>query len=472
MHLFLYTFPEFSLLSGILNLCFLYFFEEDTARSYTKTARFWLIVSLFFSIIFYDKSFNVAYFENNAYTLLWFLLIDILTYIMLGLSSYWFSSEKKTGCKYNILILCALIGIRLMLSAINLLVLFLSYVLLICINYRLLGISYEKKSPSVANRYMGISAVIILGFFASIYYLNNMLAGNIDLSTVKSFFSHNHHTLIVYMAAAWCVIPFFYSLGIAPFHIMAEDKVGQAILPVSHYFAVIMPLAFWGIFIKLNMMLFNVFALDFAPVYQIFAVISLFLGAIGANARINLHRIYAHGAMYHFGLILLLLSFFKPETDFAAFICLFVLILGINGIYMVFYSLKSHGGYLSAITSLSGLAETRPYTTGTLLISLFSLIGLPPLAGFIGQLNMVNELIENKSFIILGIVFALLLFLVRAYLEIIKTVYFEHKIKTYDTEKKNVLFYTLLSTACMIAASFNPYNIFATLKDMFYVIFI
>ena len=166
----------------------------------------------------------------------------------------------------------------------------------------------------------------------------------------------------------------------------------------------------------------------------------------------------------------MLLSFFKLETNFAAFVYLFVYMLSLNGSYLVFYSLKSHGEYLSSVTSLSGLAETRAYTTGALLVSLFSFIGLPPLVGFLGQLNVVSELLKNEYYISLGIILFFLLVLSKSYLDIIKTAYFEHKVKIYDSENKSVMAYTLFSVICIVLVAFNPQDLFAIMKDMFYVV--
>ena len=231
-----------------------------------------------------------------------------------------------------------------------------------------------------------------------------------------------------------------------------------------------MPVALWGAFIKLNIELFAPYKAALAPVYVGFALLSAVFGAVGANARINLHRIMSYSSMYHFGVVLLLLSFFRIETDFAAFVYLFVYTLSLNGGYLVFYSLKSHGEYLAATTSLSGLAETRPYTTGALLVSLFSMIGLPPLAGFTGQLGAVSELLKNGCYVSLGIILLFLLVLAKAYLEIIKTAYFEHKVKIFDAENKTVLLYTMFCMLCIVFVSFNPYGLFHLLQDMFYVV--
>lgn len=125
---------------------------------------------------------------------------------------------------------------------------------------------------------------------------------------------------------------------------------------------------------------------------------------------------------------------------------------------------------MAATTSLSGLAETRPYTTGALLVSLFSMIGLPPLAGFTGQLGAVSELLKNGCYASLGIILLFLLVLAKAYLEIIKTAYFEHKVKIFDAENKTVLLYTMFCMLCIVFVSFNPYGLFHLLQDMFYVV--
>ncbi len=472
LHQFFYALPEISLLCGIVHLYFLWLLSYDSARFYARASRFWLLLSLFFTVVFYDRSFNPQYFENNAYTLLFNLLGGFFAYVMLRLASSWFASENRTGCKYYVLILTALIGMNLLLSSVNLIALLFCYTLLIFINYRLLGISYEKLPSEAATRYMGVSAIILVLFAAGFSYLNNSLGGNVDYTALKNFFADNTASFPFFMAAVAVIVPFLYSLGIAPFHMIAEDKAGKGILPVSHYFAMVAPVAFWGAFMKLNLTVFAPYASELAPVYVAFALLSVVFGAIGANARINLHRIYAYSSMYHFALILLLLSFFKPAAAFAAFLYLFMYMLGLNSVYVVFYGLKSYGEYLSAVASLSGLAQTRPYTTGALLVSLFSLIGLPPLAGFAGQLNLANEMLRNESYASLGVVFFFLLILAKAYLEIIKTAYFEQKLKVYDTENKSVLFYTLFGILCIAVVAFNPGHLFQTLQDMFYVVFL
>ena len=274
------------------------------------------------------------------------------------------------------------------------------------------------------------------------------------------------------MAIIFMIIPILYSLNLAPFHLMVEEKVAKSILPVSHYFAIILPLIQWGVLIKLKEYILYPFAEYLSIAFIIIAIFSIILGSVGANSRINLYRIYAYGSMYHFGVIMVLLSFFNKETEFSSFIYLLVYILALNGIYIVFYNLKSHGEFLSSLTSLSGHAETRPHTTRALLISIFSLLGLPPLAGFLAEYSFIDTLLVEKNYILLSIVMVFFFILAKSYLEIIKTAYFEQKIKNYDTEDKTVLLITLLNIMLIIIISFNPFGIIEIIKDMFNVIYI
>ncbi len=467
----LYALPEISLFIGIINLLFLHLLSNDIPKMYGKTARIWLLIYLFFTILFYDKSFNSTYFENTSYTLLFKCLIAFFTYIMLIMSSTWFTSENKTGCRYLILVFSSIIVANLLLASVNIIILLSGYALLIYINYRLLDISYDKYPSEIAPRYIGTSSVIIILMFLGfgyIFFYNNIT----DYTDIKQLISVSHNNFTLYLAIVFIIIPFLYSLGLAPFHLLAEDKVSKSILPVSHYFSIVTPLIFWGALIKINIIFMYPYKEILSFAYGAIAIISIVFGAIGANARINLHRIYAYGSMYHFGVVILLLSYFNSLSDFGAFIYLFLYLIAINGIYAVFYNLKSHGDFFSSLTSLSGISQTKPYTTRAMLISIFSLIGFPPFAGFLAEFGMINELLKEKSYIYLTVVLFFFLVLAKSYLEIIKTAYFEQKMKKYDTENKLILIITFLSTLLIVAISFNPFNIIEKIKDMFDVIYL
>ena len=469
----LYISPEILLFLGIFNLLILRILKEESPKKYATVSRIWLILSMLFSIIFYDKSYSNLYFQNNAYTLVFKLLIGAFCYLMLGVSSLWFSSENRTGCRYYVLILISVILMNTLISSINISSLYASYLLLILTNYRLLTTNYDKIPQGIASRYIFVSGLIISIFSVGYYILYKELGMNTLFSSVNELYSNpeNKGNIELFISAIAIIIPFLYSIGVVPFHIISEEKSGKSILPVAHYFSVILPLIYWATFIKLNIVVLSSYSYAISSAYITFAIISLFFGAIGANSRINLHRIFAYSSIFHYGLILMLIALFQKNAYFSGVIYLLAYIINLNGIYLMFYSLKSHGEYLSSTVSLSGLAQTRPYATNILLISLFSFIGFPPLVGFLGQFNLISELVNIKAYISIGIIFLCFIFLARAYFELIKIAYFEPKIKNYDTENKSLLVCILLNIVLIMIITFNPYGLITTIQDMFNVIF-
>ena len=146
--------------------------------------------------------------------------------------------------------------------------------------------------------------------------------------------------------------------------------------------------------------------------------------------------------------------------------------IGINSLYIIFYGIKNHGEYLSSISSLSGLAQTRLHIAIALLISLFSIIGIPPLVGFLGQLDVIYEILSNQRYISAVFILFGLVFLAKVYLEIIKTVYAEKKVTVFDTESRDVVYCLFCSVVAILGLTFNPCYILDKIKDMFYVIFL
>lgn len=468
----IYTLPEIILLAGIFHIFILYMVDCDKAKTYAFATRFWLLASTLIMVCFYDKNINNYPINKNAYTLLCGLCLNSAVYIMLLLSPIWFSALKRLGGRYNILIILATACLSIMLKVTNLGLLIAGEAFLLLINNALIRTNYEKKQSEVIKRHTFVSLSVFILSLAGGIYLWYQAQGKTDFEILSKVLIEQEKSLWTFLAIMGIFVPFLYMLGIVPFHTMAEDKNCKNILPVSHYFAIIIPIAAWGMFIKLNQLFIPIYGQEMSLAYKILALITIVFGAVGASARINLHRIYAYATMYQFGAVLLLFSLFTPSAQFVSFIYLLVYMTALYGAYIVFYNLKSHGEYLSSVTSLSGLAKIRPYTASALIIVLFSMMGLPPMAGFLGQLNMVYEFIKSEHYVDLFIALVSVVLLAKAFLNIVKTIYFEQKIKMFDTENKYILLYTWTCVIFILFLLFNPWNVIEKAKDMFYVVFL
>lgn len=460
--------PELALCAGICHLLILAAFSFDAPRVYTSGARFWLIISLLLSILFYDRHI-AGYLQYNAYTLLFTIIGDIGLYILFFLTATWFTAKNINGCTYNILLLISIICFNVMLASVNLTITFIAFSILFIINEGLYYVYHSEDETDATNNY-GTSLIIIAIFIISFAYLWYRTEGTLTFALLQGFLIENKASFAIYSAIIGFIIPFLYLLGIAPFHNVTEARMAKSILPVAHYETVILPIFLWGEIIKIVHLLFLPYAASLTLALSTLGIFSVVVGAIATNTDNNIQQLYMHSSMYHFGIALILLSLADTSAEFAGFIYLLMYITGLSAAYSVAYNLKSHGEYLLKVSSLSGLAQTRPYSANILLLSLFSIIGLPPLAGFIGQIGLANQLINQGKYIYLIVIYTFLVWLTKAYLQMIRTIYFQQKIKIFDTENKKVLLIMFVMAIIILTLAFNPFEMVEKIKDMFYVI--
>lgn len=463
--------PVLALICGLLHLFVMRLLTESTSKQLSSVVRFWLLVSLFFSILFYNNPLHEKYFANNSHTLFFILWTDIFIYIMLALSSTWFYLQNETGLKYYILILMVNICFLAFITTINFGIIWLCFLGIVLIDRYLISLNINKNKEE-KDRFVKRIPMSIVILTIAVGCLWNITSGKMNINEVQKLFTDNKNDLKIFLLAISLIFPFFYELGIAPIHALINDNINKSILPVSHYFTIVLPVALWCIIIKLTHMLFPTYQYSFKIAYECIALLSVVIGGIGANSKGNLQHIYTYGSLFFWGCILLLLSLFQKETEFAASLLLIIYLLNLSGLYAVNYNLKSHGEDLKSTISLSGLAQTRGTLTCLLLIFVFSILGLPPLAGFLGEMNILYYLITYEKYIALWIIGLFLLWLAKAYLELIKNVYAKQKTKNFDTENKYVMFFTILICGIILLIPFNPGNIIEKMKDMYDVIWL
>ena len=202
----LYALPEISIIFGIIHLSILYILSYEAPKVYAKTARLWLLVSLFSIITFYDKSYNFLYFENTSYTMLAKSLVIFFSYIILIISPSWFSEENKTGYKFLVYIFLNIITQNLIISSINLIPIVLGYCFLTYINYRLIDLS----SPEVSKRHLKISFIVIIMLLGAFYYFYAIDENLTNFNNLSSYITEQNNDFVTYIISTMLIIPFLY----------------------------------------------------------------------------------------------------------------------------------------------------------------------------------------------------------------------------------------------------------------------
>jgi NADH-quinone oxidoreductase subunit N len=148
-----------------------------------------------------------------------------------------------------------------------------------------------------------------------------------------------------------------------------------------------------------------------------------------------------------------------------------VYIVAFCGIYTIFYGYRSRGDYLTELEDIKGVATQRPFLSVALLIFMISLIGTPPLLGFLGKLSVINSMIVGKEFVLVGAILVAMLILVYAYLKIITVVYFEARNKNFDEVDKGVYICMLINIILILIAIINPKYLMHDVEMMLIAVF-
>ena len=421
--------PEFLLLCGMFVLLLAARFRQNTTpKTYFTVSKIAVAAALLGTVVFYNQSFMPGWLINDSYTTLFKTLIYIAALASFYLGCKWFLNKNRSSLSFYLTALFSLLLLTLAVSAQNLLVLSAcltaAFVLLLAASlllFRRLGIPYD---------YAG----------ACTYLEHLRRPGGLH-----------------YLAAVLLIVSLLYMLGIAPFHFWYADVLGGSVLPAGTYLTFIPPLAYLAVLVNL---LSNVFF----PLYgqlRLFltgcAALSVILGAVGANSETNLRKLFAYVALFNLGIVLMCVSELNDNGLLSGFVCLLVWLLAQFGVYTVFYAFKRKGDYLTETADLAGLAEVRPYIAAAMLIFMVSLLGTPPMLGFLGKLSAINYLIIEGSYAFIGLILAALLLLAYAFLNVIKTIYFDARGgNTFDRADKGVYICLMVNLILVLISILNP----------------
>jgi NADH-quinone oxidoreductase subunit N len=328
------------------------------------------------------------------------LLIDRLSIathvgvcVLAGLALALLPMRLRHPAEFVAIILLATSGFSLMASANQLLIVFLAVELASLSLYILAG--FDKAKPESAEAglkyflFGGMSAAFLLFGFSLIYGLT----GSLKFTAIATQLSQQAQSPLLVVALVMVVVALGFKAAAAPFHLWAPDVYEGAPAPAAALIASASKLAGLVVFTRLLWPALGVHAgtighlpvtVGWAPVVALIAGASLLLGNIGALAQSNVRRLLAYSAIAHAGVLLLgvitagrigpaPLFYYAATYGLATIIAFGVL------------SVLEATGPAQQLTDLAGLVKRSPLLAGCLGVSVLSLAGVPPLAGFFGK---------------------------------------------------------------------------------------
>src|SRR6218665_207077 len=340
------------------------------------------------------------------------------------------------------LTLFSLLGISVMVSANNFLVIYLGLELMTLSLYALVALRRDHAvSTEAAMKYFVLGA-LASGFL--LYGLSMMYGATGSLSIPEVFeaiASGSINPSVLVFGTVFVVAGLAFKLGAAPFHMWVPDVYQGAPTAVTLLIGGAPKLAAFAIPIRLLVDGMIGLAVDWQQMLIVLAVLSLVVGNLAAIAQTNLKRLLAYSTIAQMGFMLLglasgvvnnnTLSAANAYSSAMFYAVTYVMTtLGTFGMIML---LSRQGHEAEEIKDLAGLAKRSPWYAAVMTIFMFSLAGIPPTAGFYAKLAVLQALVSTNVAFYIGLaIFAVVLSLIGAfyYLRVIKVMFFDEPTDT------------------------------------------
>ncbi|MAH60780.1 MAG: hypothetical protein CMF42_00540 [Legionellales bacterium] len=341
------------------------------------------------------------------------------------------STIKQLSIKtfeFYVLLLASLLGVFVVASAKNFLVLFVGLELIALPLYAMIALFNKRQAYEAALKYFILGAMasgILLFGIALMFGIN----GHIDF--MFSNISDNIDIKLKMLAVLLILIGLLMKLGFAPFHYWVPDVFEGAPIPMVMLIATLPKFAYVSAIMRLSFE--GMLSISILPnVIVVLSLLSILIGNLGALSQTSLKRLLGYSSIAHMGFMLLALN---PGVQ--NFVPIFYLIMYTITSILVFSNTMflSKGNELDEMISYQGLYEKQPLFAMMYLISFFSLAGIPPLGGFMAKLNVFYILLtqaENSTWLYTAATLAMLFAVIGTayYIRFIRIIYFESQNKT------------------------------------------
>jgi NADH-quinone oxidoreductase subunit N len=378
-----------------------------------------------------------------------FAAIAMMVTLVYG-RAYAGARDMLRGGELFTLSLFSLLGMFVMISGHNLLVIYLGLELLTLSSYALVALRRDDgQAIEAAMKYF------VLGALASGFLLYGMslvygATGSLDLAQVVRAIAGGEQTLagsprVLMLGLVFLVAGLGFKLGAVPFHMWVPDVYHGAPTAITLMIGGAPKLAAFAIVIRLLVQGLLPMVVDWQQMLAVLAVASLLIGNLAAIAQTSLKRMLAFSTIAQMGFMLLGLlagvSGGQGENMANAYgsVMFYVVsyVLTTLGTFGVILLLSRQGFESDNIADLAGLNQRSPLYAGVMAICMFSLAGVPPLVGFYAKLSVLQALLAMPSPVYIGLaVFAVMMSLIGAfyYLRLVKVMYFDAPTQTAPIE--------------------------------------
>ncbi len=449
-------FPEIFLSLSIMFLLILGVFKKDSSK---LTQNISIIILLVVAVITFNETISIEQtFLFNGSIIIDYLssfmkIITLLAaFLVLIISSNYLKTFKIFKIEYPILILSSVLGMMIMISSNDLIVFYMGLELQSLALYVLASFNRDQlKSSEAGLKYFVLSALSsgLLLYGCSLIY---GFTGSTNFNVIAEQLNSDQYAIT--FGIVFILVGLSFKISAVPFHMWAPDVYEGSPTSVTLFFTMVPKVAALTVFIRFLYVPFLNLIDQWQMILVFLSIASMLFGAIAAIGQTNLKRLIAYSSISHIGYALAGLSTGSNEGIQSSIIYITIYILMNLGFFSCLLMMRRNNKYYENIEDLSGISKNHPLLSLSLLIILFSLAGIPPLAGFFAKFYIFKSVIEQSMYF-LAIV-GLLSTVVAAfyYLRIIKIVYFDKEKEKYDTDHSFGLKFSLTASTLFILIYF------------------
>jgi NADH-quinone oxidoreductase subunit N len=448
--------PEIFISLSIMFLLVLGVFKKDSSKI---TFNISLLVLLIASVITLNETFSinrVTLFNNSVVIDPMSSLMKIITligaFLVLVISSAYLKSFKIYKIEYPVLILSSVLGMMVMISSNDLMVFYMGLELQSLALYVLATFNRDQlKSSEAGLKYFVLSALSsgLLLYGCSLIY---GFSGSTNFNIISGQLNSNEYVLT--FGIVFILVGLAFKISAVPFHMWAPDVYEGSPTSVTLFFTMVPKIAALTVFIRFLYVPFLNLIEQWQMIIIFLSIASMLFGAIAAIGQTNIKRLVAYSSIGHIGYTLAGLATGSNEGIQSSIIYISIYVIMNLALFSCLLMLKRNDQYYEDIDDLSGLSKNHPLLSLSLLVILFSLAGIPPLAGFFAKFYVFKAVIEQSMYF-LAIV-GLLSTVIAAfyYLRIIKIIYFDKEKEKYDEDHSLWLKFSLTFSTILILLYF------------------
>ena len=417
-----------------------------------------IIIPIVIFLILNNNFENINIF-NNSFALDEFssfmkILILVSSFFVLIMSKKYIQDINNNKFEYPVIMLIAILGMFFMVSSNDLILFYLGLELQSLSLYILASIDRDNLRSSEAGiKYFVLSALssglllygcsLLYGFTGSTNFQvisNNV--GDINIGTI--------------FAMIFILVGLAFKVSAVPFHMWTPDVYEGSPTSVTSFFAIVPKIAGIAVFIRFMYSPFQNILEEWQYILVFISIASMILGAVAAINQKNIKRLIAYSSISHMGYAIAGIST-GTESGFKSTIIYILIYSAMNiGFFAFVFLMKRSGKYNEDINELSGISKNHPLAALSLLIVLFSLAGIPPLAGFFAKFYIFMSVIESGMYALAIIGLVTTVVSAFYYIRIVKIMYFDNPKKPFENFK-NYGVYGSLIFSCIFLSSFFMY---------------